>query len=164
MFPWWVSWSLGWWITLIYTFTLVSFSDLNIHVEARGSRPYNHNHLLGFNSGNRGFSRGFFSGGGGRHYRGLSSFKNNNNKHFTAKITKPKLESNEVFLKKGPRLNGVVSPKGALGGGLKTLGSNELGMGGSAVEPHPHVNGQRFAFQPVPQTAVIGSTAVLPCR
>ncbi|KAL7634208.1 UNVERIFIED_CONTAM: hypothetical protein RMT77_015537 [Armadillidium vulgare] len=38
------------------------------------------------------------------------------------------------------------------------------GMGGSAVQSLAESGGQRFATQPAPQTAVIGSTAVLPCR
>ncbi|XP_042217929.1 irregular chiasm C-roughest protein-like [Homarus americanus] len=38
------------------------------------------------------------------------------------------------------------------------------GMGGSAVQLLGLENGQHFATQPTPQTAVVGSTAVLPCR
>lgn len=38
------------------------------------------------------------------------------------------------------------------------------GMGGSAVEMMGLEGVQRFATQPTPQTAVVGSTAVLPCR
>ncbi|XP_063868971.1 irregular chiasm C-roughest protein-like [Scylla paramamosain] len=38
------------------------------------------------------------------------------------------------------------------------------GMGGSAVETLETEGAQYFATQPTPQTAVVGSTAVLPCR
>ncbi|XP_050735726.1 irregular chiasm C-roughest protein-like isoform X2 [Eriocheir sinensis] len=38
------------------------------------------------------------------------------------------------------------------------------GMGGSAVETIETEGAQYFATQPTPQTAVVGSTAVLPCR
>ncbi|XP_047477071.1 irregular chiasm C-roughest protein-like isoform X1 [Penaeus chinensis] len=38
------------------------------------------------------------------------------------------------------------------------------GMGGSAVQLMGYEGAQYFATQPTPQTAVVGSTAVLPCR
>lgn len=38
------------------------------------------------------------------------------------------------------------------------------GMGGSAVQLIGVEGAQHFATQPTPQTAVVGSTAVLPCR
>ncbi|XP_071544918.1 irregular chiasm C-roughest protein-like isoform X2 [Panulirus ornatus] len=38
------------------------------------------------------------------------------------------------------------------------------GMGGSAVQTLGREGAQYFATQPTPQTAVVGSTAVLPCR
>nr|XP_053627931.1 irregular chiasm C-roughest protein-like [Cherax quadricarinatus] len=38
------------------------------------------------------------------------------------------------------------------------------GMGGSAVQTLGREGAQHFATQPTPQTAVVGSTAVLPCR
>ncbi|XP_042221651.1 uncharacterized protein LOC121866121, partial [Homarus americanus] len=38
------------------------------------------------------------------------------------------------------------------------------GMGGSAIQIHGREGAQHFATQPTPQTAVVGSTAVLPCR
>ena len=48
----------------------------------------------------------------------------------------------------------------------KSRGSNVgPGMGGSAIhEPLGSVVVQKFATEPGPQTAVVGSTAVLPCR
>ena len=158
MFPWWISWLLRCWVCLASALALLTATDI-LKVEARGRGLGGHNHLIGF-SGSRGFGRGFFSGGGARHYRGFS------NSHYSAKIKKPSrdLASKEVFLSKQPKLNGISSQKGAagtLGGELK---GPELGMGGSAVQPHNPTIGQQFATQPAPQTAVVGSTAVLPCR
>ena len=60
------------------------------------------------------------------------------------------------------------------GAGISSLGPSKLsikkdvvvgpGMGGSAVELAGVEGAQYFATQPTGQTAVAGSTAVLPCR
>ncbi|XP_076069314.1 irregular chiasm C-roughest protein-like isoform X2 [Oratosquilla oratoria] len=55
----------------------------------------------------------------------------------------------------------------ATGGRLPPLPQQEVaveGMGGSAVRTMGRKGPQRFATQPAPQIAVVGSTAVLPCR
>lgn len=63
----------------------------------------------------------------------------------------------------GPVLASPLSMR-SLERALEESGSILAGMGGSALQSVGSSGGQRFATQPAPQTAVIGSTAVLPCR
>ena len=69
----------------------------------------------------------------------------------------------------GLRSSGRIESIRNLGPGLARRSKrppvqDKEGMGGSALNPSTNSNYQKFATQPAPQTAVIGSTVVLPCR
>lgn len=79
---------------------------------------------------------------------------------------------NKILQQHGQLLLETASSSSSPGGGIPALSGllkkKEVkvgpGMGGSAVQPVGRGDAQYFATQPTPQTAVVGSTAVLPCR
>lgn len=66
----------------------------------------------------------------------------------------------------GIRQDAARGPTAGSGGATMIQKDPRLGpgMGGSAVQLMGYEGAQYFATQPTPQTAVVGSTAVLPCR
>ncbi|XP_053635845.2 irregular chiasm C-roughest protein isoform X1 [Cherax quadricarinatus] len=64
---------------------------------------------------------------------------------------------------------GIIQQEVGAGRNVTAVGTKKEvqlgpGMGGSAVQTLGREGAQHFATQPTPQTAVVGSTAVLPCR
>lgn len=84
-----------------------------------------------------------------------------NNPNYNKHLSQQQLQAQLLEAASSSISPGVIP---ALSGLLKKEMKVGPGMGGSAVQAVGQGDAQYFATQPTPQTAVVGSTAVLPCR